>query len=71
MAIVNAVAIAADPCFQKLNCASSATRRKTSSSALNELEALKQPFALLRVRDHGPGVPAEMLQQIFLRDISH
>lgn len=29
-------------------------------------DAFKQPFALLRVRDYGPGVPADLLQQIFL-----
>ena len=39
---------------------------QTSSSSLNQLEQLKQPFALLRVRDHGPGVPVDQLQQIFL-----
>ena len=30
------------------------------------IERLKQPSALIRVRDHGPGVPQEMLQDIFL-----
>lgn len=39
---------------------------QTSGSSLNQMEQLKQPFALLRVRDHGPGVPADQLQQIFL-----
>lgn len=32
----------------------------------NQSEHAKQPFALLRVRDHGPGVPVDMLQQIFM-----
>lgn len=30
------------------------------------VEKLKEPSALIRVRDHGPGVPQEMLQDIFL-----
>jgi two-component system sensor histidine kinase CpxA len=30
------------------------------------IEKLKQPSALIRVRDHGPGVSPEMLQDIFL-----
>ena len=30
------------------------------------LDQAKRPIALLRVRDHGPGVPVEMLPQIFL-----
>lgn len=39
---------------------------QTGDTSLNRLEQFKQPFALLRVRDHGPGVPVDMLQQIFL-----
>lgn len=37
-----------------------------SNSPLNQLDQLKQPYALLRVRDHGPGVPVERLKDIFL-----
>ncbi len=42
------------------------TIEKRSKSPQNSTSSLNQPFALLRVRDHGPGVPADMLQQIFL-----
>jgi two-component system, OmpR family, sensor histidine kinase CpxA len=38
---------------------------QTSSLASNKLDQRKRPFALVRVSDSGPGVPAEMLDQIF------
>lgn len=42
------------------------SKAMSSNPSLNQFEQLKQPFALLRVRDRGPGVAVQMLDDIFL-----
>lgn len=48
------------------NVIRNAVRHTAPGTSVEVTIERKQPFALLRVRDHGPGVPVEMLQQIFV-----
>ncbi len=48
------------------NVVRNAVRHTAEGTAVEVTIERKEPFALLRVRDHGPGVPVEMLDKIFL-----
>ena len=48
------------------NVVRNAVRYTAESTTVEVTIERKEPFALLRVRDHGPGVPVEMLDKIFL-----
>ena len=48
------------------NVVRNAVRHTAEGTTVEVTIERKEPFALLRVRDHGPGVPVEMLDKIFL-----
>ncbi|HEU4932535.1 MAG TPA: ATP-binding protein [Pyrinomonadaceae bacterium] len=48
------------------NVIRNAVRHTAAGTTVEVTIERKEPFALLRVRDHGPGVPVEMLDKIFL-----